>query len=126
MRVEVLVLVRQDGLTHNQRHLVVRHHPPVLPGELGHDLSPGVEDLARRWGLKKDERSAIGKVTAVEVHVLDEGGRWQQDRCHDDRAGNAHGPVRPGAAQAATGGRAASPDPPRESTELIERTATRS
>ena len=101
VRVEVLVLGRQDGLTHHQRHFVVRHHPPVLPRELDHDLSPGVRDLARRGRLEQDERSEVGKVAAVEVDVLDEGGRRHEHQGRGDRAGDAHGPVRPGGTQAA-------------------------
>ena len=61
MRVEVLVLGGQDGLTHHERHFVIRHHPPVLPCELDHDLSPRVEDLARRRGLEQDERGELGE-----------------------------------------------------------------
>ncbi len=72
VREEVLVLGREDGLAHDERHFVVRHHPPVLAGELDHDLSPGVRDLARRGRLEPDERSELGKVPAVEVDVLDE------------------------------------------------------
>ena len=101
MRVEVLVLGRQDGLTHHERHFVVRHHPPVLPCELDYDLSPGVQDLARRGGLEQEERSEVGKVATVEVDVVEQGGRRQRYQGRDDRAGDAHGPLRPGGTQAA-------------------------
>ena len=102
VRVEVLVLGRQDGLAHDQGHFVVGHHPPVLPRELDHDLSPGVRDLARRGRLEEDERSELGKVAAVEVDVVDEG-EWRPERQGrgDHRRGDAHGPVRPGGSQAA-------------------------
>ena len=124
---EVLVLGRQDGLAHDQGHFVVGHHPPVLPRELDHDLSPGVRDLARRGRLEQDEWSELGKVAAVEVDVVDEGdGRREGQGRGEQRGGDAHGPVRPGGPQApsqddthrpqaAGGGRADPPQPPGES-----------
>ena len=127
--VEVLVLGRQDGVAHDERHLVVRHHAPVLACELDHDLSPGVRDLTRRGRLEQDERSELGKLAAVEVDVVHEGGRRPKHQARDDRARNAHGPLRPGGTQAtshrltpeahaAGRGHARARDPPDETTDL--------
>ena len=88
---EALVLGGQDGLAQDERHLVVGHDPAVLARQLDQHLAVSVADDAGRGGLEPDERLEVGHAGAVEVHVVDQPRRRDQEQRHGkERDGEEH------------------------------------
>ena len=66
-------------------HLVVGDHAPVLPCQLDQHRALGVVDPADRRRLEADEGLEVGKPAAVEVDVVDEAHRGQQEQGQERR-----------------------------------------
>ena len=93
---EALVLGRQDRLAQDERHLVVGDDPAVLARQLDQHLAVSVADDAGRGGLESDERLEVGQAGAVEVDVVDQPRRREQEQRHGkERNGEEHGTASP-------------------------------
>ena len=91
---KVLVFGRQDGVAKNGRHLVVGDDLAVLPCQLNQHLAVGVVDLADRGKLETDERIEVRQLAPVEVDVLDESPRGEQEQKYQGGSRDAHGAAR--------------------------------
>ena len=91
---EVLVLGRQDGVAQDERHLVVGDDPAILPRQLDQHLAAGVVDLADRRELEADEGLEVGQAAPVEVDVVDEPPRREQEQQDQGGSRDAHGAAR--------------------------------
>src|SRR6185503_3403963 len=91
---KVLVFGCQDGVAKNGRHLVVGDDLAVLPCQLNQHLAVGVVDLADRGELETDERFEVRQLTPVEVDVLDDSHRREQEQKYQGGSRDAHGAAR--------------------------------
>jgi hypothetical protein len=100
MAEEALVLGSQDRLAHDQRHLVVGHDPAVLASQFDQHRAVNIANDARLGGLEPDERIEVGQAGALEVHVMDQPHRREQEHRHGkERNGMKHDAAPPRGSQ---------------------------
>ena len=91
---EVAVFGGQDRVAEDRRHFVVGDDAAVFPRQLDEDGAVSVVDRAGRRDLETDEALEIGQATPVEVDVMDEPDRRDQEQQRQERSRQDHAATR--------------------------------